>query len=97
MRTSGFSATTNSSNGGTTNRTDCYGLRTTLAKARKIMLLCGIINELEKDSGVLSCFFCQASINSATAVRRWRPRRMPEMTAQVTDQSAKPGRWTIQG
>jgi len=70
MRTSGFSATTNSSNGGTTNRTDCYGLRTTLAKARKIMLLCGIVNELEKDSGVLSCFFCQASINSATAVLR---------------------------
>ncbi len=35
------------------------------------MLLYGIINELEKDSGVLSCFFCQAtSINSAAAVLR---------------------------
>jgi hypothetical protein len=42
----------------------------------KTMLLCGIINELEKsitDTGTLSFFFCQAAdarINSATAVLR---------------------------
>ncbi|KAJ9155237.1 hypothetical protein NKR23_g1597 [Pleurostoma richardsiae] len=41
----------------------------------KTMLLCGIVNELEKDkdNGILSYFFCQATdarINSATAVLR---------------------------
>ncbi|KAL8366268.1 hypothetical protein RB595_004845 [Gaeumannomyces hyphopodioides] len=37
------------------------------------MLLCGIINELENEGGLLSYFFCQATdtrINSATAVLR---------------------------
>jgi len=82
------------------------------------MLLCGIINELEKDSGVMSCFFCQASINSATAVLRgliyilvdrqrffsrikqlfedvnaWVAVR--DIFMDITDQSAKPGQWTI--
>ena len=38
----------------------------------KTMLLCGIINEMEKDGTPLSYFFCQAAdaINSATAVLR---------------------------
>jgi hypothetical protein len=39
----------------------------------KTMLLCGIVDELEKDRGGLSYFFCQATddrINSATAVLR---------------------------
>ena len=39
----------------------------------KTMLLCGIINELEKEPGALSYFFCQATderINNATAVLR---------------------------
>ena len=39
----------------------------------KTMLLCGIINELERDGAPLSYFFCQATdarINSATAVLR---------------------------
>jgi hypothetical protein len=39
----------------------------------KTMLLCGIVDELEKDGGGLSYFFCQAAddrINSATAVLR---------------------------
>lgn len=37
------------------------------------MLLCGLINELEKSRAALSYFFCQATdarINSATAVLR---------------------------
>jgi hypothetical protein len=37
------------------------------------MLLCGLINELEKEGGALSYFFCQvtnACINSAMAVLR---------------------------
>jgi hypothetical protein len=39
----------------------------------KTMLLCGMINELEKESSLVSYFFCQATdarINSATAVLR---------------------------
>jgi len=39
----------------------------------KTMLLCGFTNELAKEAGVLSYFFCQATdarINSATAVVR---------------------------
>jgi hypothetical protein len=39
----------------------------------KTMLLCGIINELEKEASTVAYFFCQATdarINSATAVLR---------------------------
>ncbi len=70
MYTSGFLVTMNSSNDDTTNRTDYYRLRVTLAKTREIILLYSIINELEKDNGVLSCFFCQTNINNVTTVLR---------------------------
>ncbi|KAB5515120.1 heterokaryon incompatibility protein [Coniochaeta sp. 2T2.1] len=65
----------------------------------KTMLLCGIINELEKDSGALSYFFCQAidrRINNATAVLRgliyMLVDRQPSLLSHVQKRYERAGR-----